>query len=92
MRRFVVRMTAVFVDRVRRFSLDVEEESGRTFVSIPVRNQMVEYLEWYEVDRETFDRYSGDPTLAHDFVARARRRELDHLLLFPPGTERGAPD
>ncbi len=53
---------------------------------------MVEYLEWYEVDRETFDRYTDDPTLAHDFVARARRRELDHLLLLPPGTDRGAPD
>lgn len=61
-------------------------------VSIPVRNQMVEYEEWYEVDPETFDRYTGDPTVAHEFVARARRRELDHLLLFPPGTDRGAPD
>ena len=38
-------MNPVFVDRVRRFSLDVDEETGRTFVSIPVRNQMAEYDE-----------------------------------------------
>jgi hypothetical protein len=87
-----VRIKPVFVDRVRRFSLDLDEESGRTFVAIPVRNQLVEYSEWYEVDRETFERFRGDPELAQDFVARAKRRELDHLLLFQPGADRGASD
>ena len=87
-----MRMKAAFVDRVERFSLDVDLDSGRTFVSIPVRNQMVEYDEWYEVDRETFENYVRDPALAHDFVAQAKRRELDHLLLLPPGADRGAPD
>lgn len=85
-------LRALYVDRVTRFSLDVEEESGRTFVAVPVRNQLVEYCEWYEVDRQTFERYLGDPTQAHDFVAQAKRRELDHLLLFQPGPDRGAPD
>ena len=44
-------MKPVYVDRVGRFSLDVDEESGRTFVAISVRNRRVEYDEWYEVDR-----------------------------------------
>ncbi|MBK8458920.1 MAG: hypothetical protein WAS07_02245 [Micropruina sp.] len=85
-------ITSVFVDRVERFSLDVDEESGRTFVSIPVRNQYIEYSEWYSIDRETFERFIGNPTLAHDFVEQARRRQLDHLLLLQPGTDRGAAD
>jgi predicted N-acyltransferase len=85
-------MKSVFADRVKRFSLDVDEETGRMFVSIPVRNTMTEYDEWYEIDKETFERYKGDPTLAHDFVAQAKRRELDHLLLFKPGTDRGVAD
>jgi hypothetical protein len=80
-----------FVDRERRFSLDVDRHSGRTFVSIPVQNRYVEYDENYEVDRETFARFLADPTLAHPFVERARRRELDHLLLFKPGSDRGDP-
>jgi hypothetical protein len=82
----------VYVDRVNRFSFDIDEESGRTFVSIPVRNQMVEYEENYEVDRATFDRFVADPALAHGFVAQARHRELDHLLLLQPGTDRGVAD
>lgn len=82
----------VFVDPVHRFSLDRDEETGRTFVSIPVRNAMIEYSEWYEVDAETFERFLADPTRAHDLVARAKRREVDHLLLFQPGRDRGVPD
>lgn len=85
-------MRAVFVDRQRRFSLDVDEESGRTFVSIPVVNTKVEYCEWYEVEPDVFAAFCRDPALAHDLVAKAKRRELDHLLLLPPGTERGAAD
>jgi hypothetical protein len=86
-----MKWNCVFVDKVRRFSLDIEEESGRKFVAIPVEttNYHVMYDEWYEVDSETFERYRADPSLAHDFVERCKRREMDHLLLFPPGTDRG---
>src|SRR5689334_18610534 len=38
-------MEAVFVDRVNRFGLDLDHESGRTFVSIPVSNPYTDYLE-----------------------------------------------
>lgn len=82
-------MKTVFVDQVRRFALEVDEESGRTFVSIPVSNRLCDYLEWYEVDNETFEKYKADPTLAHDLVGKAKRREVDHLLLLKPGTDRG---
>lgn len=82
----------VFVDPVKRFSLEIDEDTGRTFVAIPVQNRVVEYLEWYAVDAETFDRYRRDPTLAHDFVGKAKRRELDHLLLLKPGADRGVAD
>ena len=85
-------MKTVFVDRVKRFALDIDEQTGRMFVSIPVCNKLVEYDEWYEVDQETFDRYKSDPTLAYEFVAKAKRRELDHLLLLKPGTDRGVAD
>lgn len=87
-----MKMKCVFVDRVKRFALEIDEQTGRMFVSIPVRNKQVEYDEWYEVDKETFDRYTADPTLADEFVARAKRRELDHLLLLKPGTDRGVAD
>lgn len=87
-----MRMTTTFVDPVRRFSLEVDADSGRTFVGIEVRNATVDYTEWYEVDRDAFARFEADPTLAHDLVDSAKRRELDHLLLLPPGRDRGLPD
>jgi hypothetical protein len=84
-----MKMKSVFVDQVNRFGLTIDEESGRKFVSIPVSNRMTDYEEWYEIDYFTFQRFVEDPTRAHDFVAQAKRRELDHLLLFPPGSDRG---
>jgi len=87
-----MQLRAVFTDRVMRFSLETDETSGRAFVGIPVRNTMVEYIEWYEVDAATFARFVADPTQAHELVGKARRREVDHLLLFKPGRDRGAPD
>lgn len=86
-----MRWNCVHLDTERRFSLEIEEESGRTFVAIPVSNRMADYLEWYEVDAPTFQRYRIDPALAYGFVERCKRRELDHLLLFPPGSDRGVP-
>jgi hypothetical protein len=79
----------VHVDRERRFALEIERASGRTFVSFPVSNQMADYVEWYEVDAQTFETYRADPAAAHEFVERCKRREVDHLLLRPPGTDRG---
>lgn len=82
-------MKNVYVDPIMRFGLDIDEETGRKFVNIPVSNRLADYLEWYEVDAATFDRFMADPTSAHGFVAQAKRRELDHLLLLQPGTDRG---
>ena len=82
---------AVFVDRERRFALEIHRESGRTFVSFPVSNPYVDYTEWYEVDRATFDGFVADPASAHEFVEQAKNRELDHLLLLEPGRLRGEP-
>ncbi len=84
-----MKWNTVYVSRQRRFALEIDEESGRTFLSIPVKNNFVEYDEWYEVDAETFERYRADPTLAIEFAEQCKRREMDHLLLLPPGTDRG---
>jgi hypothetical protein len=85
------KMKNVFVDRENRWGLDIDEISGRMFVNIPVANRMADYLEWYEIDQETFERFRADPASASDFVTKAKNRELDHLLLLQPGTDRGWP-
>ena len=79
----------VLVSREHRFSLGIEETSGRYYVSIPVSNGMVDYEEYYEIDRAAFERYRVDPSTAIGFVERCRNREADELLIQKPGSNRG---
>jgi hypothetical protein len=67
----------------------VEEETGRHYVAIPVSSGIVDYEEYYAIDRPTFDRFLVDPVAALDFVVRCRARELDDRLMIAPGWNRG---
>ena len=75
--------------RENRFSIGVEEETGKFFVSIPVRNQRVDYEEYYEISREMFESFKVDMDSALPFVQKCRDRELDYFLLQNPGSDRG---
>lgn len=79
----------VFVSREHMFSIGIEETSGKFYVSIPVSNGLVDYEEYYEIDRATFELFQRDLSVALEFVERCRRRELDQLLIVQPGTNRG---
>jgi hypothetical protein len=81
----------VVVNREERFSVGVEEDSGKHYVSIPVSNGMVDYEEYYEIDPATFERYRADPASALDFVVKARNRQMDDRLIMKPGSKRGTP-
>jgi len=81
----------VLVCREERFSLGVEADSGRYYLSIPVANGMVDYEEYYEIDRAAFERYRVEPASAQGFVERCRNREADDLLMMKPGRDRGVP-
>lgn len=82
---------AVHVDRAERWALERDPASGRAFVSFPVSNPYTDYLEYYEIDAATFERFAADPDQARGFVDLAKRRQLDHLLLLAPGRLRGHP-
>jgi len=79
----------VAVNRDERYALGIEEESGKYYVSIPVSNGMVDYEEYYEIDKATFDQYRADLGSARDFVERCRRRQEDDKLIVKPGRNRG---
>ncbi|EKY4114222.1 TPA: hypothetical protein ACGW3M_001112 [Pseudomonas aeruginosa] len=77
------------VSREYFFSIGQELDSGKYYVSFPVCNGLIDYEEYYEIDREAFDRYEQDMSVAQLFVERCRRHEMDHLLLVPPQANRG---
>ncbi|HEY0990096.1 MAG TPA: hypothetical protein VGD80_23750 [Kofleriaceae bacterium] len=79
----------VAVNRDERYALGIEQDSGKYYVSIPVSNGMVDYEEYYEIDKVTFDQYRADLGSARDFVERCRRRQEDDKLIVKPGRNRG---
>ncbi len=84
-----MKFTDLFVSREHRFSLGIEEESGRRYLSIPVSNGLVDYEEYYEVNPAVFDLLEEDIDAAIEFAERCRNRQLDDLLMVQPGTSRG---
>jgi hypothetical protein len=84
-----MKFTDIYFNREERFSLGIEEASGKLYVSFPVRNDMIEYEEYYEINRGQFDLFQKDLNAALEFVNRCRRRELDELLIQKPGSRRG---
>ncbi|PUA44574.1 hypothetical protein C5U62_14375 [Pseudomonas protegens] len=80
----------LFVNREEMFSMGIEELSGQYYVSFPVSLGVVDYEEYYAIDRATFERFEQDLPAALAFVTRVRRRELDRLLIIQPGTNRGS--
>lgn len=79
----------VVVNKAERFSIGVEEESGRYFVSFPVRNEFAEYEEYYEITPVQFQQFQQDDAAALAFVTQCRNREKDELLIVQPGRLRG---
>ncbi|MVW88504.1 hypothetical protein EI969_21590 [Pseudomonas sp. PB101] len=84
-----MKFSDVFTSREHMFALGVEETTGRLYLSIPVSNGMVDYEEYYQIDRARFDLFQTDLDTALAFAMRCRRRELDNLLIVQPGPNRG---
>lgn len=69
--------------------LGTETDSGRNYLGIPISNAMVDYIEYYWIDREQYELFLDDHGSAFEFAEACRRRENDHLLVYAPGTDRG---
>ncbi|ANJ55712.1 hypothetical protein [Pseudomonas silesiensis] len=85
-----MKLQDIYVNREELFSLGIEKTSGRFYASFPVSNGMVDYEEYYEIDRASFELFQKNIDAAVDFVMKCRRRELDELLIEKPGTNRGS--
>lgn len=86
-----MKFTDVAVNRAERFSIGIEEDSGRFYLSIPVRNEYADYEEYYEITKEAYESYKKDLNNALEFVDKCRSRQVDDLLIQKPGRLRGAP-
>lgn len=79
------------VNREHRFSIGIEEDSGKCYLSIPVSNGLVDYEEYYEINHDTFDKFQANLDQAANFAEECRRRLMDDRLIQKPGSNRGTP-
>jgi hypothetical protein len=80
-----------YFSREDRYSIGVETDSGRYYVSIPVSNGALDYEEYYQIDSDQYEAFLKDRAGAVDFVESCRRHERDALLIEKPGWNRGTP-
>ena len=72
-----------------RFSIGIEENTGRYYLSIPVSNSLIDYEEYYEISKDEFDAFSANVAAAVEFVRQCRSRRQDDRLFMKPGKDRG---
>ena len=77
--------------RELRFSIGIEEESSKYFISFPVYNGLVEYEEYYEITQQEYLNFSLDLNNAITLLQSCRDRKEDSRLFYQPGTRRGSP-
>lgn len=86
-----MKFTDQHVFKEDRFSVGVEETTGRYYLSIPVANPYVDYEEYYEIDASTYLACPQNIDELRQVAAKCRARKNDAYLLMKPGRLRGTP-
>ena len=86
-----MKFTDIKVNREKRFSIGIEEQSGKHYLSIPVSNPFIDYEEYYEISEANFKEFESDMRKALGFVQACKERTNDQLLIQKPGKLRGEP-
>lgn len=79
----------MLVFKEERFSIGIEEQTGKYYLSIPVSNSTVDYEEYYEINKDEFNLYRSDIDAAMKFVKQCRNHESDDRIIIKPGKDRG---
>lgn len=86
-----MKFTDIYISKENKFTVGIEEETGKYFLSIPVSNALVDYEEYYEITETMFNSYLDKENELFMFAEKCRRRENDMHLLIKPGKNRGVP-
>ncbi|MBF0208449.1 MAG: hypothetical protein HQK53_16340 [Oligoflexia bacterium] len=74
-----------------RFSIGVDEESNKYYISFPAYNGMVEYEEYYKISEQEYLNFIVDLNNALILLQRCRERNEENRLLYQPSIKRGSP-
>ena len=77
--------------RLGRYSIGIDEDSGKRYISILCRNSYIEYEEYYEIMADEYELFLDDSHKALEFADRCRNRQEDSRLFYQPSIIRGSP-
>ncbi len=80
-----------FTSQIDLFSVGVDTQTGKKYLSFPVNNGLVEYEEYYYIDDGIYNRIVDGLKDAQEFAKMCKKHERDNLLIVPPGSRRGEP-
>jgi len=79
------------VFRHERFSVGIDEATGKYYLSIPVANSYIEYEEYYEIDAAQYQACPENVDELRLIAEKSRARQNDARLIVQPGKLRGSP-
>ena len=68
----------------KRYALGRETTTDKHYLSFPVRNNYVDYIEYYEISLEQLNLFLNHDDLLIEFLDKCKRRKMDNLFLFYP--------
>jgi hypothetical protein len=75
------------VSRDERFSIGIDTRAGDPYLSIPVKNGLIDYEEYYRLTPDEHRRFVADTAAATGFAEECRARLHDDRLILQPGSD-----
>ena len=73
------------------FTLGIDENSNRHYLSIPMSNSLVDYQEYYWLTEGQWEVFCHSEEAAGAFAESCRERKHDDQLILGPAPDRGVP-
>ncbi len=72
----------IYINREERFSVGIEEDSQKYYLSIPVSYGVLDYEEYYEIDQEDFEKFFSEHEHLRKIAEACRERKNDSRLII----------
>lgn len=84
-------MKLIHLNEKRYFSFRQDEITGKYYLSIPVSNSLIDYMEYYEVPKNMVDFYPSNIQEVEELVKKCREGLMFHIALNERAPNRGEP-
>ena len=78
-----MRFNDTFISRSECFSLGIEQDSGRHYLSIPISQPRVDYEAFYRLSAQEYQLFLNDAAACGDFLARCQAGECEARRIKP---------